>query len=294
MEVGFAYFFDILTIVVIVSAIYSCGKQGFVKSIITLVGYCIAVIVSVFAGNALAPQIYDSAVRPEIISVVNEQLDGADVPYEITNALNSKYGKYGVTFEKSDIVNILGKNKEESAQNIIDFVYDKAGFTITVEDADGIIGSIFDEKVSDNAREYLPAGITVNLISFDDEEAWNDAVTAITGGTEELAGFIEKYFVRDYAVSIVRFVISILTFVILTVIMNIALRFVTIIDKLPIINAVNAFLGGVLGAVQGVIIMYIIVLSTHLIVAIGGDSMLVFNTETIGMTYIFKLLYNLV
>ena len=75
--------------------------------------------------------------------------------------------------------------------------------------------------------------------------------------------------------------------------MNVALRFVTIIDKLPIINAINAFLGGVMGAIQGSIIMYIIVLATKLIVTIGGDNMLVFNTETIGMTYIFKILYNL-
>ena len=293
LETGFAYFFDILTIVVIVSSIYMCGKQGFVKSIITLVGYSLAVIISVFAGNTLAPKIYDSSVKPEIISVVNEQLGSADVPYEITHALNNKYGKYGVKFEKSDVIDILGNNKDEAAQNIIDHVYEKAGFTITVEDADGIIGSIFEEKVTDSAREYLPAGITVNKISFDNEEAWNDAVSAITGGTVKLSEFIEKYFVRDFAVSIVRLLISILSFTLLTILMNVALRFVTIIDKLPIINAINAFLGGVMGAIQGSIIMYIIVLATKLIVTIGGDNMLVFNTETIGMTYIFKILYNL-
>ncbi len=293
MENGFAYFFDILTIVVIISSIYVCGKQGFVKSIITLVGYCLAVIISVFAGNTLAPKIYDSAVKPEIVSVVNEQLDGADVPYEIIHALNNKYGKYGVKFEKEDIINILGNNKDEAAQNIIDHVYNNAGFTITVEDADGIIGSIFEEKVTDSAREYLPSGIIINKISFETEEEWNDAVSAITGGTVKLSEFIEKYFVRDFAVSIVRLVISILSFTLLTILMNIALRFVTIIDKLPIISAINAFLGGVMGAIQGLIIMYIIVLAAKLIVTIGGDSMLVFNAETIGMTYIFKILYSL-
>ena len=131
METGFAYFFDILTIVVIVSAIYMCGKQGFVKSIITLVGYSLAVIISVFAGNTLAPKIYDSAVKPEIISVVNEQLGSADVPYEITHALNNKYGKYGVKFEKSDVI-ITGIEKTNTNATDNDAKwYDTSGRHIT-------------------------------------------------------------------------------------------------------------------------------------------------------------------
>lgn len=64
------------------------------------------------------------------------------------------------------------------------------------------------------------------------------------------------------------------------------------VRHIPLIGPVNSLLGGVLGLVQGMVIIFIVVMALHLFIGLTGGNIRYLNDEAIGQTYLFRYVYN--
>lgn len=91
-------------------------------------------------------------------------------------------------------------------------------------------------------------------------------------------------------------VIRTLVFVIIFILVNLALRIVAaaaqLIGKIPVLGKVNAFLGLVLGIVEGLLAVFVVCLVTRMIVSLCGANSILFNQTAINSTVLFKTFYN--
>lgn len=64
------------------------------------------------------------------------------------------------------------------------------------------------------------------------------------------------------------------------------------VRHLPLIGSVNALLGGALGLVQGMVVIFIVTMALRLLVGLTGDSLPLLNSDVVESTYLFRLLYD--
>ena len=64
------------------------------------------------------------------------------------------------------------------------------------------------------------------------------------------------------------------------------------VNKIPIVGPVNVLFGGVLGAVEGAVVVYVISIVIKAVVNVTGSSLIFLNTQTINMTKLFIKFYN--
>jgi len=289
----FAWFYDIFTVAIFCICIYVCGKRGFLRSVLMILGYIAALVISFLIADWTAPAIYDSVVKPVVIDYIEEKTGNIDPVEEIQNALNSKYGFLGVNFGRNRVMSFLSEDREETYKNISDYISEKGMVDVIGDNGNEIIGGFLSDELNSKLSHYIPVDFGAVDVNFDDDAVWSDVVRAIKGDGSSIAVFVEKHVIRGIIVSIVRMAVFILAFVILAVVVKALSKILKIVDHIPLVNSVNSLLGGVIGVIQGAMSVYVIALGVRLLISIGGNSMIFFNKTTIDMTYLFSFFYNL-
>lgn len=99
-------------------------------------------------------------------------------------------------------------------------------------------------------------------------------------------------FVRPNCVIVIRTVAFVLIYIVVFAIMRFIATASKLIDKIPVIGGVNSLLGGIAGAVEGILIVFIFCLATRLVVSLLDGDVMIFNQETIDKTFLFKAIYD--
>lgn len=90
--------------------------------------------------------------------------------------------------------------------------------------------------------------------------------------------------------------IKTIAFGVIFFLVNLILRIITaaakLANKIPVIGKVNAVLGLVLGALEGLVAVFVVCLATRLVVSIGSANSILFNQTAIDSTFLFKIFYN--
>lgn len=90
--------------------------------------------------------------------------------------------------------------------------------------------------------------------------------------------------------------IKTIAFGVIFFVVNLVLRIITaaakLTNKIPVIGKVNAALGLVLGALEGLVAVFVVCLATRLVVSIGSANSILFNKTAIDSTFLFKIFYN--
>mgnify|MGYP000575709376 CR=1 FL=1 len=89
-----------------------------------------------------------------------------------------------------------------------------------------------------------------------------------------------------------RTVVFVILFFLALIILSIIIRATSVVNKLPVIGKLNSLLGGVLGLVQGLIIVFIVVIIAHMAVALSNNTLIFLNEMTINKSYAFSWVYN--
>jgi ABC-type multidrug transport system fused ATPase/permease subunit len=118
-------------------------------------------------------------------------------------------------------------------------------------------------------------------------------ISIINSDTESLETVINDKLVKPVVTAPVRVLIFALLFAVVSIIVSIAAKTMRLVNQIPIIGRLNSFLGGVLGVVQAVIVLFIVCLSVSMIIAVTSNNIIFINTMTIDETLIFKYIYYL-
>lgn len=92
--------------------------------------------------------------------------------------------------------------------------------------------------------------------------------------------------------SIISFFVIIILFILLSVLFKFLIRLLLNVFELPVLHTVNRLLGGVLGALEGVAVVYLMILLIRLILPFAGDDFFI-TEQLINQSVLFKAMYNI-
>ncbi len=119
---------------------------------------------------------------------------------------------------------------------------------------------------------------TVVLKMFDTKGALKDALM--------------NQVVSPYCTLTIRTIVFAVIFFLVGLILRIVAAAAKLINKIPVLGKVNAFLGFVLGLIEGLFAVFVVCLVTRLIISLSGANSILFNQAAIDSTFLFKIFYN--
>lgn len=166
---------------------------------------------------------------------------------------------------------------------ISDFIYDTFIQESVTENLQQIISLNGEKYATVNCLESLPdwiKGFVSGIYDMFDVQVYSAGSAAVTNGVNFIEGIVKKA-VTDVFDIIAFFILGIIIFLII----KIAIRYLLKLFKLPLINDLNKFLGGILGVLEGIVLMFIVV---NIFSFCVGESDTDFINNYITNGFIFK------
>ncbi len=290
----FAWFFDVALICVLLICIYNGGRKGFVKSIILLIGYVVSMVGGFLITSALSPIVYEKLVQPRVEKVVEKRIDNINIISEIKSAFKAQ--NINITISDDEIQTLIEKDGD-IAKNFADFAKQKDP-TLPNSSLESNFNDVFSKNVVlDSIKDKVPDSVYNEVKKYLDnsKNSINNIIKALNNPSKEKgAKELTEIVVEPFVLTIIKIIVFIIAFSLLMFVV----RFVsTVLSKsmnmVPLVGPLNTFLGGALGFAQGAIIIIVAVLVIKLLVSLTNNQILVFNTDTIEETYIFKHIYDI-
>lgn len=166
---------------------------------------------------------------------------------------------------------------------ISDFIYDTFIQESVTENLQQIISLNGEKYATVNCLESLPdwiKGFVSGIYDMFDVQVYSAGSAAVTNGVNFIEGIVKKA-VTDIFDIIAFAILGILIYIII----KIAIRYLLKLFKLPLINDLNKFLGGILGVLEGIVLMFIVV---NIFSFCVGESDTDFINNYITNGFIFK------
>jgi uncharacterized membrane protein required for colicin V production len=173
------------------------------------------------------------------------------------------------------------------------FVSEKV--TVAVEDA---IGAKTEEltanidSFTEEAISSLPKGLqNISKFFINEETLENDKITeSLKNSSKDIAETIEENIVRPAVIGLMQTILFIVLFFVLSFLIK-RLAFIGgIFNKIPLVGNVNRFLGGVVGTLEGIIIVFLAATVLAFVIMLAGETSPVSQGD-IEKTYLFRFFY---
>ncbi|MCM1335045.1 MAG: hypothetical protein NC084_05775 [Bacteroides sp.] len=163
--------------------------------------------------------------------------------------------------------------------------------------ANAMTGTVFTslEEVGELISHTLPLsfGDLGDEISNGANGAIYPLILGITALSRESFG---ESILREMIDPIVKVPLRVLLFLILftliTLILNVIASASKIINRIPVVASVNELLGGLLGLVKAILILFVICIGVQFLIALTENSLVFLNTYTIDRTFAFRHIYH--
>ncbi len=173
------------------------------------------------------------------------------------------------------------------------FVSEKV--TVAVEDAIGskteeLTGSI--DSFAEEAISSLPKGLqNISKFFINEETLKSDKITeSFKNSSADIAKTVEENIVRPAVTGFMQTILFIVLFFVLSFLIR-RLAFIGgIFNKIPLVGKVNMFLGGVVGTVEGIIIVFLAGVALAFVIMLAGEGSPV-SPDDIEKTYLFRFFY---
>ncbi|MCI8648707.1 MAG: hypothetical protein HFG20_01150 [Anaerotruncus sp.] len=174
-------------------------------------------------------------------------------------------------------------------------IYDRVVRPIVLEEREQSRGNLQNAALV----SMLPRGISVERSglegllpeNFDLEELAEDLLPEdmLDGLAEEL----EEATIRPLAISAISMVGFVVLFTILSILANMLLSALGIINHLPLIGPVNALLGGAIGVLEGALIVLVLAVLLRGLLYLHPEGWWIFDDTLVSKTYLFRYFYDL-
>lgn len=296
MGTQFWWFFDVAAVAILLVTIYLAGRKGFAKTIVVMLGYVLSMILAVSASGTLSETVYNNSVKQSNIKNIKKALDDNDL-IEKTKYYIEGLG-YSVTLDDEITTDILAKGGDVS-ESLYEYICNINGRQPDTQEgfreklADGyadMMNSILKDKITDYELEIATEKIRKDIASF------GDFLALYLGEDNQLAAeYIEENYTAGCASDIIKiFCFIIIVFVLMTIVRVIAGKLNDKEMLSPLGDIADHAVGGVLGIFEGAAVIVILTAVVRVLVIMGSNEMMLFNSEAINKTILFKHIYNLV
>lgn len=148
------------------------------------------------------------------------------------------------------------------------------------------------DSVTESVRKYLPS---ISGSAASDSTGTSAARSIILGMINTKSGLktaVIDGMIKPECMLVIRTIAFAAIFILASVVLKIICSATGLVTKIPVLNKVNAFLGLVLGLIEGLITVFVVCLATRLIVSLSSANSILFNQTAIDSTFVFKIFYN--
>lgn len=198
---------------------------------------------------------------------VDKNIDYSNINLGSVQIYESDIEKYGI--ENMILTEVLAQNIKNSAiADSVNEIIDKVGETVPALDLKG------------KTIEDLDSG-TINSV-----------VVSVVQSSGNPGKAVLDNVAKPVVLVPLRTIIFVVLFILIFIILSILIKATSVINKLPLIGQLNSLLGGVAGLLQGLVIVFIVVIIAHMAVELTNNTLIFLNDMTINKSFAFSKIYN--
>ncbi|MEG3006614.1 MAG: CvpA family protein [Oscillospiraceae bacterium] len=153
------------------------------------------------------------------------------------------------------------------------------------------IGDITDSEILlaelSKAISSLPKFV-VNMLEFETGGFSYELSRMINESSESIAIAVMNILIAPIVKTVLRVLLFIIIFILSRIVFKILSSVLKFVRKIPVIGAVDGLLGGAIGLVEGVFVMFLIVSITTFLIKITNNTIPYITAETIEQTNLFQ------
>ncbi len=287
------WFYDALAAGILLVAMYLGARRGLMKTVVLVVLTVLSILASWFAAEIASPVIYDSLIKEHVVSGLSNTSEEAD-PIKSTSEAVSE-ADLGVEISDNDINRLLGIDGDFFANLAGELKNNGAA-----EDEGDIQTEMKDSVTNKMLTTLLDGWVAPETISeiLTSLQGTTDSITDVltvflSGDMSATASAFEETVIAPAIKGLLRVLIFVVLLLILRLIIGPVSELFKNVNKIPIIGPVNALCGGLLGIIEGAVVVVAIALLVRLAVYLNENSLMFLNVETVDKTYLFKYFYHL-
>jgi uncharacterized membrane protein required for colicin V production len=150
-------------------------------------------------------------------------------------------------------------------------------------------GIISDEIMK--AISAMPKIISATL-NVDSQAITSSIGKSVEGTTQNLALYMTDNIFAPASTLILRGIFFFIIFAVVSFIINRICSVLRLVNKIPIVGSVNSFFGGLIGLLEGALILTVVAVAVSLLIRLLPEPRTFFSSEVIDNTIIFKHIYN--
>ena len=198
---------------------------------------------------------------------VDKNVDYSNINLGSVQIYESDIEKYGI--ENMILTEVLAQNiKNSEVADSVNEIIDKVGETVPALDLKG------------KTIEDIDSG-TINSV----------VVSAVQSSGNPGKAVLDNV-AKPVVLVPLRTIIFVILFILIFIILSIIIKATSVINKLPLIGKLNSLLGGVAGLLQGLVIVFIVVIIAHMAVELTNNTLIFLNDMTINKSFAFSKIYN--
>lgn len=279
---------DVISIIVILAFVLVNYFRGFSKTVISVVGYILAIVLGSFAGDMSASNIYDSFLKENIISDVENVVKDNDVVTSISDKI--KKVTYGISISKDKLDILLS-----SPDSMYNAINTNGNEFLSKDDINELLSEVIDETMSKPLKAVIPKSAIdymVNAIKSNEQVLYG-LTSALTKDSQTCARYIEETFIAPIVIYIVKIAVFVVVFFITMIIAKIISTSIHDIDVFPGMSvSADRFLGALTGLVEAVVLLLILAIFLKWIVSVNVGDSKIFESSAVQNTKLFKYIYN--
>ncbi len=278
------YALDIAAAAVIIIFVFVGSRKGAVRMLISLIGYIAAFAAAVFVSNAADEYIYESFVKPLVMSAMETKAEELSETYLTPESLGKILSENGAELDDEQLDMLISGGEayekvltDEKFRDTLNSVFISYCQLLT----DTFSGILPDEVVN-GAEAYIKE---VNIENQKLPEL-------ITAEKQSITEIIEREIVRPLMMKTVSAALFAVTFGVTLIIFAIISRAAGFIRKIPAVRSADSFLGGIMGLLQSLLAIAVMCFAVSIFVKLTGGANEYINADMISETIVFKWLYN--
>lgn len=198
---------------------------------------------------------------------VDKNVDYSNINLGSVQIYESDIEKYGI--ENMILTEVLAQNiKNSEVADSVNEIIDKVGETVPALDLKG------------KTIEDIDSG-TINSV-----------VVSVVQSSGNPGKAVLDNVAKPIVLVPLRTIIFVVLFILIFIILSIVIKATSVINKLPLIGKLNSLLGGVAGLLQGLVIVFIVVIIAHMAVELTNNTLIFLNDMTINKSFAFSKIYN--
>lgn len=280
MGTQFWWFYDVLVVSVVGGILYASAVRGFTKGIFRLAGCVLAIVVGFFGSNALKDTVYESLFRQKITDSVSQVLEDEDWDvFERASEVLAISGEEETTPDAEEFRLVHQDVKDGTLEAYPDW------FTSSVCGVTEFAASSVQKTHAEQNLAEVYAGDTQGMC----------ALTELLLGRngQEASAVLEETFYRPSYGELVRTALFALIGLVVMIVCGIVSSVAGSLEEQMHIRRGDHALGLLAGVAEAAAVLLMLTAAVRLVAALTDGEMLLFNTETIYGTKLFRYLYDL-